>query len=130
MVSIKLGQKFLALIDKHFPTNSKLSNIFNKNTLKLSYSCTENLEGIIKKHNNKILNKPPCLNSINKNPTLNSDNNREKLCNCRNPEDCPLENKCCIKSVVYQCTISSTESPNTNMIYIGSTKNDFKNRWR
>lgn len=49
MVSSKLGQKFLALIEKHFPSNDPLSKIFNKSMLKFNYSCTDNLEKIIKK---------------------------------------------------------------------------------
>ena len=33
----------LTLIDKHFPKNKRLSKIFNRNTIKVSYSCLLNL---------------------------------------------------------------------------------------
>ena len=34
----RLGQKFLKLIDKHFSIGSKLHKLFNRNTVKVSYS--------------------------------------------------------------------------------------------
>ena len=37
-----IGHKFLALIDKHFPKDHKLRKIFNRNTIKISYSCMNN----------------------------------------------------------------------------------------
>lgn len=58
IVSSKLRQKFLHLIEKHFPRNNPLSKIFNRNTLKLSYNCTDNIEKIIKKQNFKSIQKP------------------------------------------------------------------------
>lgn len=100
MLSSNLWHTFLALIEKHFPRNNILSKIFNKNTLKLNYSYTENLEKIKKKHN-KILR--------NSDPEIRINNSKEKLCNCRNPINCPLNNKCLTESIVYQCTISSIE---------------------
>ena len=50
-VETNIGKIFLKLIKKHFPPGSKLSKIFNKNTLKLSYSCMPNTKSIISKHN-------------------------------------------------------------------------------
>ena len=38
-VQTNIGRIFLNLINKHFPNSGKLHKIFNKNTLKLSYSC-------------------------------------------------------------------------------------------
>ena len=38
-VATNVGKTFLALIDKHFPKNERLSKIFNRNTIKVSYSC-------------------------------------------------------------------------------------------
>ena len=35
------GHYFLKLLDKHFPRQHKLQNIFHKNTAKVSYSCTK-----------------------------------------------------------------------------------------
>jgi len=54
-VKTNVCQFFLRLIRKHFPSGHRYSNLFNKNTLKLSYSCMENVGDIIKKHNAKML---------------------------------------------------------------------------
>ena len=45
--SANIGHKFLRKVDKCFPLNHPLRKIFNKNTLKLSYSCMPNMEAII-----------------------------------------------------------------------------------
>ena len=34
-------KKFLQLIDTHFPPTNKLHRIFDRNTVKISYSCTQ-----------------------------------------------------------------------------------------
>ena len=49
-------KKFLQLIDLHFPPSKKFRKIFNKNNVKLSYCCTQNVQNIIKSHNKKIIN--------------------------------------------------------------------------
>ena len=66
-IKTNIGKTFLKLIDKHFPRSSKLHKIFNRNTIKVSYSCRENnMSMIIIKHNKKIINNkatpttPPC----------------------------------------------------------------------
>ena len=51
--STNIGHKFLALVDKHFPNDHKLRKIFNRNTIKISYSCMNNTKQIIDNHNNK-----------------------------------------------------------------------------
>ena len=53
-VQTNVGKDFLNLIQKHFPPNHKFHSIFNKNNVKVSYSCTENMASIIDKHNKKI----------------------------------------------------------------------------
>ena len=50
-VKSNIKKNFLQLIDKHFPRSSKLHKIFNRNTVKVSYSCTPNFQKIIKGHN-------------------------------------------------------------------------------
>ena len=37
-----VGYRFLTLVDKHFPKENKLRKIFNRNTIKISYSCMNN----------------------------------------------------------------------------------------
>ena len=53
-VSTDVAQTFLKLIDKHFPRSNRLHKIFSHNTVKVSYSCTDNIEQHVKKHNNII----------------------------------------------------------------------------
>ena len=55
-VSTIIAKTFLQLIKKHFPKSNRLHKIFNKNNVKVSYSCTESVEKIIKSHNKKIDN--------------------------------------------------------------------------
>ena len=52
-VKSNIGKTFLKLIKKHFPTTNRLYKIFNRNTLKLSYSCTSNIANIVKQHNER-----------------------------------------------------------------------------
>ena len=54
-VQTNIGREFLNLVSKHFPKNHKYHNIFNKNNIKASCSCSDNLHTIIKKHIRKIL---------------------------------------------------------------------------
>ena len=91
-VSTNIAKIFLKLIDKHFPRSHVLHKLFNRNNLKVSYSCTENIGSIIKSHNKK-LSSPP------KNATL--------PCNCRVKDNCPLEGRCREKSVIYRCDVSA-----------------------
>ena len=71
-VKTNIGNTFLKLVDKHFPRSSNLHKIFNRNTIKVSYSCTENMSMIIKKHSKKIINAKP-------RPTIPTCNCRKKL---------------------------------------------------
>ena len=43
VVSTIIAKRFLDLLDKHFPQNNQLHKIFNRNTVKVSYSCTPNV---------------------------------------------------------------------------------------
>ena len=53
-VRTKIGKFFLQLIKKHFPKEHKFHKIFNRNTLKLSYSCMPNIKTKINAHNREI----------------------------------------------------------------------------
>ena len=41
-VETNIGKTFLKLIDKHFPKTNKCHKIFNRNNVKVSYSCLSN----------------------------------------------------------------------------------------
>ena len=54
-VKTNLGRKFLLIVDKCFPKNHPLNKIFNRHTLKLSYSCMPNMKAVISSHNKNML---------------------------------------------------------------------------
>ena len=119
-VKTNIGKLFLKLIEKHFKDNTKLNRIINKNNCKISYSCMPNIKSIIQKHNKRT------MNTHNKTPANNTEPDETKLCNCRKSNECPLENKCQVKNVIYKATVVSNKE---TKYYIGSTGNTFKNRW-
>ena len=77
-VKTNIVKIFLNLIKKHFPKTNKLHKIFNRNMVKISYSCMSNISSIILGNNKNLLN-----------PTVS-----QYGCNCRVREECPLQNQC------------------------------------
>ena len=57
-VATKIGRYFLNLIDKDFPRDSKFHKIFNRNSIKVSYTSKLNAKLVIILHNRKILHEP------------------------------------------------------------------------
>ena len=118
-VKTNIGKHFLKLILKHFPSTNPMHKIFNKNTVKISYSCTRNIGAIISSHNKNILH--PKQDNFG--------------CNCRVKADCPLEGKCLTPNVIYRadvCDLTSNESDLTNnesKFYIGLAETTFKERY-
>ena len=55
-VKSNTGKKFLNLIKRHFPKTNKLHKVFNKNTVKVSYSCMSNMASILCSHNLNVIN--------------------------------------------------------------------------
>ena len=53
-VKTNVAKKFFQLIDTHFPPANKLHKTFNRNTVKVSCSCTQNISQILNGHNKKI----------------------------------------------------------------------------
>ena len=80
-------------ISKRFPKQRKYYKIFNKNTIKLSYSCMLNMLSIITEHNKKFLNKKV--------------ETEERKCNCRDKTNCLMEGKCLTKCIVNKASVSS-----------------------
>ena len=100
------------LLDRHFPKNHELHKICNRNTIKISYSCMDNMEKLIKAHNAKLIN----THTQQKHPT----------CNCRNKENCPLPGQCTANNIIYEAKVTTQHSFKT---YIGLTSNTFKTRY-
>ena len=108
-VKTNVGRIFLNLVKKHFNKDHRYKKIFNKNNIKVSYSCVENMGQIIKKHNKKILQ--------------NKKDDTEQKCNCKNRLECPLENNCLAQNIIYQATVTANDK---EAHYIGLTERTFK----
>ena len=54
-VATNVGRAFLKILDDEFPKEHVLHKIFNRNTVKISYSCMSNLKQNIDSHNKSIL---------------------------------------------------------------------------
>ena len=74
-----------------------------------------NFSRMIKSHNNRLL-KP------------NNNTTSDRPCNCRDPENCPLDGNCLIRSTIYQATVTDANTGETET-YVGSTATDFKARF-
>ena len=112
-VATNVGKKFLGIVNDTFKKDHPLRKIFNRNTLKLSYSCMTNLGSNINAHNKSVINEKP--------------RSPEKTCNCRSKPACPLNGKCLTSNIIYQATVESNGRSET---YIGLTANEFKTRYR
>ena len=107
--STNIGQKFLALVDKHFPKDHKLRKIFNRNTMKISYSCVNNTKQIIDDVNKRLLTTSIQIdNTVTVAAAASIDSN--KTCNCRQKNTCPLDGNCMQSSVIYQATFTRVKT--------------------
>ena len=57
LTNINIGRAFIELIKKHFTSDHPLHKIINKNSVKISYCCTRNIDQIISSHNKNIMRK-------------------------------------------------------------------------
>ncbi|KAJ8023971.1 hypothetical protein HOLleu_36562 [Holothuria leucospilota] len=109
-VKTSVEKRFLELLDKHFPKKHPLHKLFNKNNVKISYSCMPNFKQKIQRHNFKV--------TSNKTP--------QQACNCTQKGNCPVNGDCMKKYVVYRADETSKGS---TMTYIGMTGGSFKLRY-
>ena len=115
-VSQSVSHQFLKLLDKCFDKSNPLHKILNRHTVKVSYRTTPNLKKIIASHNAQIQTKTKTE------PVL------EKKCNWRSKNNCSLQGQCLENCVVYQATVTETETKKTDN-YIGLTADPFKTRY-
>ena len=111
-VATNIGKEFFSLLSKHFPSNNKYHKIFNKQNVKLSYSCVPYMGSIIAQHNKQVLNR------------LSSADTKTPPCNCCNKRDCSLEVKCCTKCVIYKASICTPNGK--TMSYYGCCEINFR----
>ena len=114
-VKTRIGKFFLQLIEKHFSKEHKFHKIFNRNTLKLSYSCMPNIKTKINSHNRKSLQNTPSKNA--------------KHCNCQQKKKLPMNGACLKESLVYYATISCEDKNYKPKLYKGSCETNFKKRY-
>ena len=80
-VKTNIGKRFFGILKKHFPEGSELEKLFNKKSVKLSYSCMANMKSSIAAHNKKMLKA--------------KEDYLEKGCNCMGVlETCPMAGQC------------------------------------
>ena len=103
-----MDKYLLNLLDKHFPQNHYLQKTFNRNSAKVSYSCTKSMRAIINYHNKNILGKKPSINT--------------STYSCQNKKACSLNGKCHIGEVVYEVTLSSNQPNYKEKKYFGIVK--------
>ena len=115
-VQTNVGAIFLKIIDKCFPKDNSLNKILNRNTVKISYKCTQNLQSIISAHNAKI-----CKNNQN---LLNQ---TQPECKCKETP-CVLEEGCDTQNIVYQATVTQENSKIDT--YVGLTSTNFSTRYK
>ena len=110
-VRSNIGRDFLRLVDKSFPPGHPLRKIFNRNTLKVGYSCTPSIEKIISSANKKLLAPPKP---------------EERSCSCPKDKPCPLGGQCLSKNVIYEATVTTDDQSKHK--YTGLCSTDFKKR--
>ena len=103
-------QKYFWLINRHFPKSHRLHKIFNRNTVKVSYSCMQNMSKIYKGHNSKI------TSTLSKQLTL---------CNCWVKGECTMDGKCQTMDAVYDCHVTSFRTTK-NILWVGRRKMEAK----
>ena len=93
-VKTNLGKRFFAILDECFPKSSPLSKVFNRNTVKLSYSCTPSFKSYINRHNKRVMKKQQT-------PVNN--------CECRNAV-CPVQGRCGESEIVYKAQVTRIDT--------------------
>ena len=102
-VATNVGRYFLNLVNKHFPPHHKFSKIFNRNNMKISYSCMPNMKSRINIHNKTVTKAQPSAQT--------------RTCNCINKSKCPLNNNCLSNNILYKANVTSKTENYGNKIY-------------
>ena len=119
-VKTKVGASFFQIIKECIPQNHPLYRICNKNTIKLSYRTTNNMQSFISKHNRSILQKHL--------QEQHPERSFKIRCNCQanNKPKCGLPGRCTITNLVYRATITRHDT-NASSTQTGCTV-EFKQR--
>ena len=122
-VTTNVGKEFLKLLDKHFPSHNKFSKIFNRRSVKVSYSCLPSMKSKINQHNKKML----------KENTTTTDEEQDassiRLCNCPEGTVCPFNGICLDKNVLYKAELTSSLANYGTKEYKGICSTEWKARY-
>ena len=102
-------KKNLHIINFTLELLHELHKIFNKNTVKVSYSYMNNMLSTIWSHNKRLL-RPRTT---------------EYVCNCRTRENCLLRNQFFMSNQIYQTDAESNANKGTK-IYFDPAETSFK----
>ena len=108
-----IGKTFLKLLTVYFPKSNGLYKIFNKNMVKVSYSCMNYISSIIWLHKKRPL-RPRTT---------------EYGCSFQTTVNCPLQNQYLMPSIIYPTGVESNTTKGTK-IYLGLAKTSFKEQFR
>ena len=108
-----IGRTFLKLLKQRFPKSNRLQMSFNKNTVKVSYTCMNYMPSIISSHNKRLL----------------IPGTTKYGWNCRKRQNCPLQNQCLTPNLIYRAYVENNANKGTK-IYFGLAETSFKERFR
>ena len=106
-VAKKIGRYFLKLTDIF------LRYFFNRNIIKVSYSCIPYVKSAISSHYRIVLH-----------PSVKS---QSRTCNCINKKGCPLQEKCLSRNTLYEVDIMLENFQQE--IYYGISETKFRTRY-
>ena len=109
-----IGQKNLKLVKKCFHKGHPFSKIFNKNTIKVTYSCLSNMGARIAGQNKQKISSDVEIVST-------------KKCTCRKTI-CPVNGECKTMNTIYEAVITDISS--NKFKYIGKSATEFNKRVR
>ena len=115
-VKTNVGEVFLKLVDRFLAKNSNptVRRFLNRNTIKVSYCTTRNMQDHLSLHNKTLL------------APKRAESDR---CNCQksNKANCPMPGKCCVSEIVYQADVIGNNG--SKKTYFGLTGDTFKTRY-
>ena len=104
----------MSSIDKYFPPHHK-NKLFNRNNVKISYSCLPNIKSITNAHNRKILYRSPTIG--------------RRTCNCINTSQFPLQQRYLSNNILYQANITPLGENLETKVHYGICETTFQLRY-
>ena len=122
-VATKVGKKLLQILDKTIPREHELHPLLNRHTVKVGYSCMNNLKKKITNHNTKVSKAAVGEGDYNADDKAHVEEDWSP-CNCQGgPQNCPLDGKCQLEgeNVVYVCQVTRDDNGEVER-YCGSSQ--------